>query len=114
MTPQEIDRIEWAIRHIQTTTDINPCAVWSVEIAVEAMKKQIQVKPILAKGGWRMSDLKKYVIEKEGYSSIIVNLTEREARVIKKFLDWACLDDDFYIELVEEYKADEWGNDGTN
>ena len=114
MTPQEIDRIEWAIRHIQTTTDINTWAVWSVEIAVEAMKKQIQVKPILAKGGWRMSDLKKYVIEKEGYSSIIVNLTEREARVIKKFLDWACLDDNFFIESVEEYEPDEWGSDGTN
>ena len=111
MTPQEIDRIEWAIRHIQTTTDINPWAVWSVEIAVEAMKKQIQVKPILAKGGWRMSDLKKYVIEKEGYSSIIVNLTEREAMAIEKFVDWACLDDDFYIKSVEEYEADEWGSD---
>ena len=46
MTPQEIDRIEWAIRHIQTTTDINPWAVWAVEIAVEAMKKQIPVSPI--------------------------------------------------------------------
>ena len=57
-----------------------------------------------------MSDLKKYVIEKEGYSSIIVNLTEREARVIDKFSDWACLDDNFYIESVEEYKADEWGS----
>lgn len=61
-----------------------------------------------------MSDLKKYVIEKEGYSSIIVNLTEREARAIEKFVDWACLDNDFYIELVEEYEADEWGSDGTN
>ena len=61
-----------------------------------------------------MSDLKKYVIGKEGYSSIIVNLTEREARVIEKFLDWACLDDNFCIESVEEYKADEWGSDGTN
>lgn len=56
-----------------------------------------------------MSDLKKYVIEKEGYSSIIVNLTEREARAIEKFIDWACLDDNFYIAPVEEYEADEWG-----
>lgn len=45
MTPQEIDRIELAIRHIQTTTDINPWAVLAVEIAVEAMKKQIPVSP---------------------------------------------------------------------
>lgn len=61
-----------------------------------------------------MSDLKKYIIEKEGYSTIIVNLTEREARVIEKFLDWACLDDNFWIESVEEYEADEWGSDGQN
>ena len=63
-----------------------------------------------------MSDLiKKYVIEKEGYdSAIVVNLTEREARVIEKFLDWACLDDNFCIESVEEYEPDEWGSDGTN
>lgn len=61
-----------------------------------------------------MSDLKKYIIEREGYSTIIVNLTEREARVIEKFLEWACLEDDFYIESVEEYEADEWGNDGIN
>ena len=55
--------------------------------------------------------VKKYVIEKEGYSSIIVNLTEREARVIDKFLDWACLDENFCIESVEEYEADEWGKE---
>ena len=61
-----------------------------------------------------MSDLKKYVIEKERYSSIIVNLTEREAMVIEKFLDWACLEDNFFIESVEEYEPDEWGSDGTN
>ena len=61
-----------------------------------------------------MSDLKKHIIKKEGYSTIVVNLTEREARAIKKFVDWACLDDDFYIESVEEYEADEWGSDGTN
>lgn len=38
MTPQEKDRIECAIRHIQTAVDIDP---WAVEIAVEAMEKQI-------------------------------------------------------------------------
>jgi ribosomal protein S27AE len=41
MTPQEIDRIENAIRHIQTATDIDP---WAAEIAVEAMRKQIPMK----------------------------------------------------------------------
>ena len=42
MTPQEIDRIENAIRHIQTATDVDP---WAAEIAVSAMRKQIQKKP---------------------------------------------------------------------
>jgi len=42
MTPQEIDRIENAIRHIQTAADVDP---WAAEIAVEAMRKQIPMKP---------------------------------------------------------------------
>ena len=41
MTPQEIDRIESAIRHIQTAADVDP---WAVEIAVRAMRKQIPQK----------------------------------------------------------------------
>ena len=44
MTAQEIDRIECAIRHIQTAVDVDP---WAVEIAVEAMQKQIQKKPMI-------------------------------------------------------------------
>lgn len=43
MTPQEIDRIENAIRHIQTSVDVDP---WAVEIAVGAMHKQIPEKPM--------------------------------------------------------------------
>jgi hypothetical protein len=50
MTPEKsnesqidlINRIECAIRHIQTATDVDP---WAVEIAVEAMEKQIPKKP---------------------------------------------------------------------
>ena len=42
MKPPEIDRIECAIRHIKTSVDIDP---WAVEIAVEAMEKQIPKKP---------------------------------------------------------------------
>ena len=42
MTPHEIDRIQNAIRHIQTAVDVDP---WAVEIAVEAMEKQIPKKP---------------------------------------------------------------------
>ena len=43
MTAQEIDRIECAIRHIESSLDVDP---WAVEIAVEAMRKQIPKKPI--------------------------------------------------------------------
>lgn len=41
MTTQEKDRIECAIRHIKTATDVDE---WAMEIAVEAMEKQIPVK----------------------------------------------------------------------
>ena len=46
MKPQEIDRIQNAIRHIQTAVDIDP---WAVEIAVEAMEKLIP-KKLIAEG----------------------------------------------------------------
>jgi len=39
----ETDRIQNAIRHIQTAVDIDP---WAMEIAVEAMQKQIPLKPL--------------------------------------------------------------------
>ena len=43
ITISDSDRIECAIRHIQTAVDVDP---WAAEIAVEAMKKQIPKKPI--------------------------------------------------------------------
>ena len=43
MTVQEIDRIECAIRHIQTAVDVDD---WAKEIAVETMEKQIPKKPM--------------------------------------------------------------------
>lgn len=43
MTSQEKDRIECAIRHIQTAVDVDP---WAVGIAVDAMKRQIPKKPM--------------------------------------------------------------------
>ena len=42
MTKQEIDRIECAIRHIESSLDVDP---WAREISVEAMEKQIPKKP---------------------------------------------------------------------
>jgi endogenous inhibitor of DNA gyrase (YacG/DUF329 family) len=41
MAPQEIDRIECAIRHIKSSLDVDP---WAMEIAVGAMRKQIPQK----------------------------------------------------------------------
>lgn len=41
MIPREIDRIECAIRHIESSLDIDP---WAAKIAVEAMKKQIPMQ----------------------------------------------------------------------
>ena len=38
----ETDRIQNAIRHIKTAVDVDP---WAVEIAVEAMEKQIPKEP---------------------------------------------------------------------
>ena len=42
MTPQEIDRIQNAINHIRTSSDVDE---WAMDIAVEAMEKQIPKKP---------------------------------------------------------------------
>ena len=58
MTPQEIDRIENAIRHIQTSTDIDP---WAAEIAVEAMRKQIPQRPVI---GYAFSDKLREVMKR--------------------------------------------------
>ena len=49
MTAQEIDRIECAIRHIESSLDVDP---WAVEIAIEAMQKQIPQKPIVLVDTW--------------------------------------------------------------
>ena len=49
MTAQEIDRIQCAIRHIQTAVDVDP---WAVEIAVEALKKQVPKKPKVPIDTW--------------------------------------------------------------
>ena len=38
----DTDRIQNAIRHIKTAVDVDP---WAVEIAVEAMEKQIPKRP---------------------------------------------------------------------
>jgi len=44
MTEQEKDRIECAIRHIESSLDVDP---WAREIAVDAMEKQVPKKPVM-------------------------------------------------------------------
>ena len=56
-----------------------------------------------------MNGFDKYVVTKVGYSHTIVNMTEREARAINSFIEWACLEDDYIIEPIDEYEAEEWG-----
>lgn len=52
-----------------------------------------------------------YAITKDGYSTIIVSLTEDERAVIDSFIDWACLDDDFTtVKIDKNYTAEEWRN----
>ena len=51
----------------------------------------------------------KYVVTKEGYSQTIVNMTEREARVLLRFIEWACIEDKYIVEPIDEYEAEEWG-----
>ena len=40
----ETDRIECAIRHIESSLDVDP---WAAEIAVEAMERRIPKKPVM-------------------------------------------------------------------
>ena len=58
MTKQEKDRIQNAIRHIQTAVDVDP---WAVEIAVDAMQKQIPRKPVM---DYQFSEKFRKVIER--------------------------------------------------
>ena len=51
----------------------------------------------------------KYVITCSEGTAIVVNLTGGEANAIEKFIDWACLVDDYAVESIEDYEAEEWG-----
>ena len=72
MTAQEIDRIQNAIRHIESSLDVDP---WAMEIAVEAMKKQIPQKPKKI-DHWRLCP---NCYEKYGFSyDYLVGMKQRE------------------------------------
>lgn len=64
---------------------------------------------LIGKDGISMNEPKKYVIEKFGYSTIVVNMTEGEAEIIEKFLEWAAIDESFCITPIEDYVAVDWG-----
>ena len=63
MKPQEKDRIQNAINHIRTSSDVDD---WAVEIATDAMMKQIPKKPTLHEG-WLYCSVCKKDILMEGY-----------------------------------------------
>lgn len=56
-----------------------------------------------------MSELKKYVVTKEGYSQIIVDITEREATILRNFIEWGDISEDFFVESVEDCETVDWG-----
>jgi hypothetical protein len=58
MTAQEKDRIQNAIRHIKTSVDIDS---WAMEIAVEAMEKQVPKKPVM---GYAFTEKMREVIKR--------------------------------------------------
>lgn len=76
MTPQEIDHIKCAIRHIELFSNVDP---WAAEIAVEAMRKQIPQKAVKDEKNWLVCpNCKKFAIS--GYcrycGQLIDNLEE--------------------------------------
>lgn len=58
MTSHEKERIESAIRHINTAVDVDP---WAVEIAVEAMRKKIPVPIIIENGFVKCTGCGRYI-----------------------------------------------------
>lgn len=66
---------------------------------------------ILDSGTDEVRETSLYAITKVGYSTIVVSLTEDELAVIDSFIDWACLDDDFSAEkLDQDYTPVVWRN----
>lgn len=57
---------------------------------------------ILDSGTDKVRETSLYAITKVGYSTAIVSLTDDEVAVIESFIDWACLDDDFSAEKLDQ------------
>lgn len=56
-----------------------------------------------------MDELKKYVVTKEGYFQIVVSLTEREVTILRNFIEWGAIDEDFFVESMEDCDTADWG-----
>ena len=56
-----------------------------------------------------MGELKRYVVTKEGYFQIVVSLTERETTILRNFLEWGAIEDEFAIESLEDCESVDWG-----
>ena len=56
-----------------------------------------------------MGELKRYVVTKNNYYQVVVSLTEREATILRNFLDWGEIEGDFSIEYLEDCESVDWG-----
>ena len=56
-----------------------------------------------------MGELKKYVVTSDECNQIVVSLSEREATILKNFLEWGEIDGQFTIESVEDCETVDWG-----
>ena len=58
ITISDSDRIECAIRHIESSLDVDP---WAMEIAVDAMRKQIPTPIVIENGFVKCTECGKYI-----------------------------------------------------
>ena len=56
-----------------------------------------------------MNELKNYIITSDEYVKIVVSLSEREATILKNFLEWGEIESQFTIESAEDYEGVNWG-----
>ena len=70
MKAEEINSIECAIRHIQSSLDVDP---WACAIAVAAMRKQIPMKPVI---GYTYPESFREMLKHNGMDKIELSKTE--------------------------------------
>ena len=64
---------------------------------------------VAAQASERDRGLQKYMITKEDGACTVVDMTERDARVVKQFISWAHPDDDYKLLPLHLSEAVEWG-----